>query len=63
MRVNKCNKVNDMIRRAVGYKASASVTLEQYKTLIYKIFYKSHIDSIERIQRNVTRYIMHYSWL
>ena len=51
--INKCNKVNGMIRRAVGYKAPASVTLKLYKALIRPIaeysspvwspFYKSHI--------------------
>ena len=59
-----------MIRRAVGYKAPASVTLKLYKALIRPIaeysspvwspFYKSHIELIERIQRNFTRYAMHY---
>ena len=54
--INKCNKINGMIRRAVGYKAPASVTLNLYKTLIRPIeyssplwspFYKSHIESVE----------------
>ena len=66
----KCNKVNGMIRRAVGYKAPASVTLKLYKALIRPIgeysspvwspFYKSHIELIGRIQRHFTRYAMHY---
>ena len=71
--INKCNKVNGKIRRAVGYKAPASVTLNMYKALIRPIaeyssslwspFYKSHIESVERIQRNFTRYGMHYPLL
>ena len=32
--INKCNKVNDMIRCAVGYKPPASITLNLHKTLI-----------------------------
>ena len=69
----KCNKVNGMLRRAVGYKAPASVTLNLYKALIRPIaeyssplwssFYKSHIESVERIQRHFTRYAMHYPLL
>ena len=68
--INKCNKVNGMKRRAVGYKAPASVTLKLYKALnrpiaeysspVWSPFYKSHIELIERIQRNFTRYAMHY---
>ena len=71
--INKCSKVNCMIRRAVGYKAPASVTLNLYKALIRPIaeyssplwspFYKSHIESVERIQINFTRYAMHYPLL
>ena len=67
--INKCNKVNGMIMRAVGYKAPASITLNLYKALIRPIaeyssplwspFYKSHIESVERIQRNFTQYAMH----
>ena len=71
--INKCNKVNGMIWRAVGYKAPASLTLNLYKALIRPIaeyssplwspFYKWHIESVEGIQRNCTRYAMHYSLL
>ena len=59
--------------RAVGYEAPASVTLNLYKALIRPIaeyssplwspFYKSHIESVERIQRKFTRYAMHYPLL
>ena len=62
-----------MIRRAVGYKAPASVTLNLYEALIRPIaeyssplwspFYKSHVESVERIQRNFTRYAMYYPLL
>ena len=62
-----------MIRRADGYKAPASVTLNLYKALtrpiaeysspLWSLFYKSHIESAERIQRNFTRYAMHYPLL
>ena len=62
-----------MIKRAVGYKAPASVTLNLYKDLISPIakyssplwspFYKSHIESVERVQRNCTRYAMLYPLL
>ena len=58
------------IRRAVAYKAPTSVTLNLYKSLIRPIaeyssplrapFYKSHIELVKRIQRNFTRYTMHY---
>ena len=68
--INKCNKVNGMIGGAVNYKAPASVTLNLYKVLIRPIaqyssplwspFFKSHIESVVRIQRNFTRYAMHY---
>ena len=71
--INKCNKVNGMIRRAVGFKAPESVTLNMYKALIRPIaeyssplwspFYKSHIESVERIQRDLPRYAMHYPLL
>ena len=33
-KIIKCNKVNGMIRRAVGYKAPTSVTLNLYLALI-----------------------------
>ena len=59
-----------MIGGAVYYKAPASVTLNlykvlirpiaQYSSLLWSLFYKSHIESVDRIQRNFTRYAMHY---
>ena len=68
--INKCNKVNGIIRKAVGYNAPAAVTLNLYKALIRLIaeyssppwspFYKSHIESVEQIQKKITRYAMHY---
>ena len=45
--IKKCSKVNGMIRRLLGYRAPASVSNIQ-------------IESIERIQRNFTRYALHY---
>ena len=58
-----------MIKRTIGYKAPASVTIKLYKAVIKPIaeyassvwspFYKSHIELIEHIQRNFTRYVMH----
>ena len=68
--INKCNKVNGIIRKAVGYNAPAAVTLNLYKALIRPIaeyssppwspFYKSHIESVEQIQKKITRYAMYY---
>ena len=59
-----------MIRRSLGYRAPASVSLNLYKALIQPIieysapvwspFTKIQIESIERIQRNFTRYALHY---
>ena len=68
--INKCNKVNGMIRRSLGYRAPASVSINLYKAPIQPIieysapvwspFTKIQIESIERIQRNLTRYALHY---
>ena len=68
--INKCNKVNGMIRRSLGYRAPASVSINLYKAIIEPIieysapvwspFTKIQIESIERIQRNFTRYALHY---
>ena len=69
--ISKCNKVNGMIRRSLlGYKAPTSVSIKLYKALIQPIieysapvwspFTKIQIESIERIQRNFTRYALHY---
>ena len=65
--INKCNKVNGMIRRSLGYRAPTSVSIKLYKALIQPIieysppvwspFTKIQIESIERIQRNFTRYM------
>ena len=59
-----------MIRRLLGYRAPASVSINLYKALIQPIieysapvwspFTKIQIESIERIQRNFTRYALHY---
>ena len=35
--INKCNKVNGMIRRSLGYRAPASVSINLYKALIQPI--------------------------
>ena len=68
--INKCNNVNGMIRRSLGYRAPASVSINLYKVLIQPIieysapvwspFTKIHIESIERIRQNFTRYALHY---
>ena len=68
--INKCNKVNGMIRRSLGYRAPTSVSIKLYKALIQPIIEysapvwspltKIQIESIERIQRNFTRYALHY---
>ena len=68
--INKCNKVNGMIRRSLGYRAPTSVSIKLYKALIQPVieysalvwspFTKIQIESIERIQRNFTRYALHY---
>ena len=68
--IDKCNKVNDMIRRSLCYRAPASASINLYKALIQPIkeysaplwspFTKIQIESIERIQRNFTRYALHY---
>ena len=59
-----------MIRRSLGYRASASVSIKLYIALIQPIieyfapvwspFTKVQIESIERIQRNFTRFALHY---
>ena len=68
--INKCNKVNCMIRRSLGYRAPTSVSIKFYKALIQPIieysapvwspFTEIQIESIERIQINFTRYALHY---
>ena len=68
--VNKCSRVNGMIRRSLGYRAPTSVSIKLYKALIQPIieysapvwfpFTKIQIESIERIQRIFTRYALHY---
>ena len=68
--INKCNKVNGMIRRSLGYGAPASVSINLYKALIQPIIKysapvwspitKIQIESIEQIQRNFTRFALHY---
>ena len=35
--INKCNKVNGLIRRLLGYRAPASVSINLYKALIQPI--------------------------
>ena len=67
--INKCNKVNGMIGRSLGYRASTSVSIKLYKALIqpnleysasvWSPFTKIQIESIEQIQRNFTRYALH----
>ena len=59
-----------MIRRSLGYRAPTSVSIKLYKALIQSIIEysaqvwspltKIQIESIERIQRNFTRYALHY---
>ena len=68
--INTYNKVNGMIRRSLGYRAPASVSINLYKALIQPIieysapvwspFTKIQIESIKRIQRNFTRHAFHY---
>ena len=68
--INKCNKVNGMIRRSLGYRAPASLSINLYKALIqpfieYSVpvwspFTKIQIESIERIQRNFPSYALQY---
>ena len=68
--INKCNKVNGMIRRSLGYRAPTSVSNKLHKALIQPIieyslpvwspFTKIQIESIEQIQRNFTTYALHY---
>ena len=59
--INKCKKVNGMIKRRLGYRAPTSVSIKLSKALIQPIieysapiwspFIKIQIESIERIQR------------
>ena len=59
-----------MIRRSLGYRAPTSVSIKLYKALIQPIieysapvwspFTKIQIASIKQIQRNFTRYALHY---
>ena len=68
--INKCNKVNGMIRRSLAYRASASVSINLIQTLIqpfieYSVpvwspFTKIQIESIERIQRKFPSYALQY---
>ena len=69
--ITKCNKINGMIRCSLGYRAPTSVSIKLYKALIQPIIEYSapvwspftkiiQIESIERIQRNFTRYALHY---
>ena len=68
--VDKCNGVNGMIKRAVGYHANSSVTLNLYLALSRGITEYSaplwspqtigNLKHIERIQRSMTKYILHY---
>lgn len=68
--VSKCNRVNGMIKRAIGRKAPADVTMRLFNTLSRSIAeYSSPVWSphtvcditrVERIQRNITRHALHY---
>ena len=59
-----------MIKRSLGYRAPASVSINLYKSLMQPVikysasvwppFTKIQMESIERIQRNFTRYALHY---
>ena len=59
-----------MIRRSLGYRAPASVSIKHYKAFIQPIieysapvwspFTKIQIESIERIEINFIRYALHY---
>jgi hypothetical protein len=68
--VSKANRVNGMIKRAVGYKAPPIVSSRLYQSLTRSIVeycspvWSPHqiidIKKLERVQRSMTRFILHY---
>ena len=68
--VGKCNRVNGMIKRVVGFHAPPNVTLNLYKSLTRSITeYSSPVWSpqtskelchIESVQRSITRFITRF---
>ncbi len=68
--VNKCKRVNWVIKRAVGYQAPASVSMQLFNALSRSIIeFSSPVwapvsgrDMLltERVQREMTRFAMHY---
>ena len=68
--VGKCNRVNGMIKRVVGYHAPPNVSLNLYKSLTRSITeYSSPVWSpqttkelkqLESVQRNMTRFITRF---
>jgi hypothetical protein len=68
--INKSNAVNAMIKRAVGFNAPHSVTVNLYSTLSRSILEycaplwspqsAKYIQQIEKVQRHITKYILHY---
>ena len=68
--VSKYNKISGMIMRSLGYNAPTSVSMNLYKTLVRSIavyYYpawspqgKMHLQAVERIHRNFTKFALHY---
>ena len=68
--INKSNSVNGMIKRAVGYNAPSSVMLNLYRTLsrgileysapLWSPHCSTELTRLERVQRHMTKYILHY---
>ncbi len=68
--VSKCNRVNGLIKRAVGYRAPPEVTMQLFNSLSRSVLeYCSPVwspssvrglVSLERVQRNMTRFALHY---
>jgi hypothetical protein len=66
--VTKCNRVNGMIKRSVGFKAPSHVKLTLFNSLcrshleycsqVWSPFNKSKVLSLESVQRSMTRFIL-----
>ena len=46
--INKCNKVNGMIRRSLCYRAPTSVSIIEYSAPVWSPFTKVQIEYVER---------------
>ena len=68
--VSKCNQTMGMVKRAIGFKTSPSLSCKLYQSLVrskleyascvWSPYHHKDIKLIESIQRSATRYILHY---